>query len=250
MRIVTLNIRHGGGRRIDVLADALVSHAADTLVISEFRANESGQRLRLRLADAGYAHWADGAPPRTANSVAIASRSPVERRPLPLSSANRHRVVEVGLDGLTLGAVYFPLNTDKVAFWQTEFLPLAAARIAQPYVFIGDWNTGAHYIDEEAATFFAAQEFAAMTASGWTDAWRAIHPGGREYSWFSNRGHGFRLDHAFLSPWVSPRLRAATFSQAERLAQLTDHAALVVDLAEPPATDGSPEELVHDRRAR
>jgi exodeoxyribonuclease-3 len=235
VRIVTLNLRHGGGARTDAIIAALVRHEADVLVLSEFRANDSGRRVRDRLREAGYPHWADGSPPVRTNSVGIASRVPFADIALPLGeSANRHRIVEVAVHGLTLGAVYFPLNAAKVTFWREEFLPLAAARFGQPYVFVGDWNTGRHFVDEEGATFFAAAEFAALSDSGWTDAWRSLHPQERDYSWFSTAGNGFRLDHAFLSPALAPRLSDARLSHAERLARITDHSALIVELVDEP----------------
>jgi hypothetical protein len=37
---------------------------------------------------------------------------------------------------------------------------------------------------------------------GFCDLWRRRNPEVREYSWFSTRGNGFRIDHAFLSPVV------------------------------------------------
>jgi len=235
LRIVTLNIRHGGGSHIDAIAAALVRHDADVLVLSEYHANDSGCLLRDRLRDAGYLHWADGCPPVGTNSVAVTSRTPFAGTALPLGeSANRHRVVEVAVDGFTLGAVYFPQKAAKVTFWREEFLPLAAVQLTQPYVFIGDWNTGRHYADEAGATFFAAAEFVALSNTGWTDAWRSLHPQERDYTWFSTAGNGFRLDHAFLSPSLAPRLADARLSHTERLERVTDHSALIVELADEP----------------
>jgi exonuclease III len=231
VKIVTLNIRQGGGQRVRAIGAALVDHDADVVVLSEYRASDAARRFASSLAEAGYRHWADGAPERRVNSVAIASRLRFDAVTHPLhDSANRHRVIEVALGPITLGAVYFPLNRVKVTFWREEFLPLAATRVVQPYCFIGDWNTGRHRIDEEGATFFGAAEFASLSASGWTDAWRSLHQDAREYSWYSHAGNGFRLDHAFLSPSLTPALRSASFSQHERLEGITDHAALVVDL--------------------
>ena len=58
-----------------------------------------------------------------------------------------------------------------------------------------------------------------------------LHPDGRQYTWVSHRGDGFRVDHALLSPSLAPTLRAAVISEAERVPRISDHAALVVDLA-------------------
>ncbi len=59
------------------------------------------------------------------------------------------------------------------------------------------------------------------------------HQRARAYSWYSpNGGNGFRLDQAFLSPGLLPRLEQASYIWGGgRNAGLSDHAALLVDLA-------------------
>jgi hypothetical protein len=49
IRIVSLNIRHGGGKRISDLTDWLVTKAPSAVVLSEWRHNAPGQRIRQRL---------------------------------------------------------------------------------------------------------------------------------------------------------------------------------------------------------
>jgi exodeoxyribonuclease III len=39
----------------------------------------------------------------------------------------------------------------------------------------------------------------AIEQIGFRDLWRHRYPDRREYSWFSTRNNGFRIDHAFLS---------------------------------------------------
>jgi exodeoxyribonuclease III len=53
MRLVTWNLQHGGGRRIDQIAVALLPYDADVLVLSEYRNNVSGDDLRARLKEDG-----------------------------------------------------------------------------------------------------------------------------------------------------------------------------------------------------
>jgi exodeoxyribonuclease-3 len=200
------------------------------VVVTEFRANEAGTRLLRRLAVGGLTYQVTSHPPSGVVSVALASRRPIDAVREPLAGRDGHRVLEVELDSLTLGAVYFPRGSATLAFWRDRFLALARTRIARPYCFFGDWNTGRHYVDEAGATFSATREFEALTEAGWTDAWRVLHPDGQQYTWVSNRGTGFRVDHALLSPSLAPRLRSAVISEAERVPRITDHAALVVDL--------------------
>jgi exodeoxyribonuclease-3 len=187
------------------------------VVVSELRVNEVGARLLRRLAVGGLPYQATSHPPSGVESVALASRLPIGDVREPLAGRHAHRVLEVELGELTLGAVYFPLGRATRAFWRDECLALASTRIAYPYCFLGDWNTGRHYVDEAGATFAAAREFETLTEAGWRDAWRVLHPEGRQYTWVSHRGEGFCVAHALLSPSLAPRLRAAVISEAERV---------------------------------
>ena len=102
-----------------------------------------------------------------------------------------------------------------------------------PAVYLGDFNTGHDVWDVEGGPYpyTASDQMEALLAQGWVDAWRHLHPAGREFSWYSHRQRGFRLDHAFLSPGAAPALRAAAFDHAVRETGATDHSALIVDLA-------------------
>jgi hypothetical protein len=56
MRLLAWNIRQGGGSRLGRIADALVRHEADVLVLSEYRGGEAATRLREVLNTRGYAY--------------------------------------------------------------------------------------------------------------------------------------------------------------------------------------------------
>lgn len=233
MRVVALNIQHGGGRRTGAIVDAILAAGPDVVVLSEFHASPTGSTFLEQLAGAGLTEHVHGEPAATdyPNTVAVASRLPLAnaRFPLAESSANRQRVLEVDVGGLTLGAVYLPLGKPKVAFWRDEFLPSAASRIDRPCLLVGDWNSGRHHIDEAGATLHGAAEFEAMTDTGWIDAWRSLRPAAREYTWYSTHGNGFRLDHAFLSPSLAPRLVSSAYRHETRTRGVSDHSALVVE---------------------
>jgi hypothetical protein len=59
-------------------------------------------------------------------------------------------------------------------------------------MFIGDWNTGAHKIDEKGRTFVCSDEFRKLSARGWTDLWRHHNPGTTEFTWYSKLKGGAR----------------------------------------------------------
>jgi len=58
MKLVTLNIQHGGGRRIPGILDYLRSQEADAIVLTEFRENSNAEALRSGLAENGFHHFA------------------------------------------------------------------------------------------------------------------------------------------------------------------------------------------------
>jgi len=230
MRVVTLNVRHGGGSRTTAICEALRAHSADIIVLTEFRENSSGQLIKRALGRCGYEHVASSHPPAKANGVLLASRTAFEQKAArPDVPLGPWRWLECRFDRLTIVGLYFPLGTPKLPFWD-YLLSEASSRSEDQILLIGDFNTGKHHIDEAGATFIGPGNLSKLEALGFVDAWRSLHPSGREYTWFSQAGNGFRLDYAFLSRSLAPHLRATTHSEAERKGGATDHAALIVDI--------------------
>ena len=235
LRTFALNLRSGGAPRVGALAAALAAHDPDLVVLGEAHPTGHAQVVldALRAVGLGHRLTAEGDTPRYPSAVAIASRTALEgaRQPLP-AGPNRQRLLEARVGDVLVGGAYFPLKRPKVAFWREEFLPYAESRVGEPAVLLGDWNSGRPYLDEAGATLYAAREFAELSEMGWVDAWRSTHPDAREFTWFSAPPHrnGFRLDHAFLSPSLAPRLLGARYDHATREGGATDHSALVVDL--------------------
>jgi len=245
IRLLSWNIQQGGGRRVGAIHDAIVGFGPDVIILTEYRSNPSGALL-TRLAAAGWEHAATSNPPPRRNGVAVLSRQPLTVRSPP-RSIPQERWVEVELPayGLALAAVYVPIRggdvTRKDAYWR-GLLEVAAAKRYTSFLFIGDWNTGAQIGDAEPDRrgFSCCEHFAAMSEHGFVEAWRLFHPGEREFSWYSRRGgtdlNGFRIDHAFVSAQLREQLLSCEYSQTERLAGVSDHAPLVLDLRKGSAT--------------
>ena len=239
MRIVSWNIRHGGGRRLRAIYDVLIRHAPDIIILTEYRSNPSTSLLE-RLATAGWPHTATSDPAPRSNGIAVLSREPLIAR-RPPSSVTSHRWVEVEAPtyGFAHAAVYVPVRgrdvTKKDAYWR-GILEAAEMRRDTAFLFVGDWNTGAPIGDAEpeGRGFSCCEHFAAMPEHGFVDAWRLFHPNERAFSWYSRRGradrNGFRIDHAFLSGRLRERLVSCEYSDVERSAGASDHAALLLDL--------------------
>ena len=127
--------------------------------------------------------------------------------------------------------MYFPSTNRAIRnFWRDEFVPLARSLTGEAALFIGDFNSGKNFVDEERSVLTGGPHMLELESLGWVDAWRSLHPDGREYTFASWKKNGFRVDHAWLSPPLGPRLRAAWHSHRERHERLSDHSALTVDL--------------------
>jgi exonuclease III len=239
VRILAWNLLHGGGRRLELLAAAIVAHEPDVCVLAEARAT-AAPALLDRLAHAGLVHHATSHMPPRQNGVLIASAVPITPLEPPDGEMYRQRWVRVGLPGAAfeLVACHVPpkisIGEDrKRAFW-TTLLGYAGEALERPAMIVGDLNTGAPYRDEHRATLYSADQFVALNELGWIDAWRRFHGADRkEWSWVypRRRTYGYRLDHAFCSPPLAPRLTACRYSHDERERGVSDHSILLVDVA-------------------
>ena len=232
------------GRRLAAIYDALIGHAADVIILTEYR-SAPGAALLARLGAAGWPHAVTSDPAPRRNGIAVLSREPfLVRRPPRFVSLERWVEVELPAYGLALAAVYVPVRgrdvTRKETYWR-ELLKAAAMRRHTSFLFVGDWNTGAPIGDAEpeGRGFSCCEHFAAMPEHGFVEAWRLLHPRQRAFSWYSRRGgtdlNGFRIDHAFLSDQLHERLVSCEYSHIERSAGVSDHAALLLELRVPAA---------------
>ena len=230
MRLLAWNIRAGGGRRLPRIGDALARHAADVIVLSEFRNGEAGTRLREMLGTLGYGCMTELGPPPASNGVLIGARLRFRERAMAGAELPEpHRMLAIDVDGLQLFGVYMPNLKAKIPYWRALIAALAAER-ERPAVAIGDFNTCRAYVDELGAIDPCAHFMDEVEAVGFCDLWRRRYPEGREYSWYSTRGNGFRIDHAFLSASLTARAGPVRYSHAEREAGLSDHSVLILDL--------------------
>jgi len=231
LRLFAWNIRQGGGTRLSRIAAAIVQHEADVLVISEYRGGESGERLRAALAASGYAYVTGATPPSGGNGVLIAARQPFDDGgPLTDAVPEPYRIVRAYFGALRIYAVYMPNLLKKVPYWEALIAALAAEPLQAEALAIGDFNTCRAYVDEPGAIDSCAHFMDGVAEIGFCDLWRRRYPDGREFSWYSTRGNGFRIDHAFLSPALAGRAGEIRYSHDERTSGLSDHSALLLDL--------------------
>jgi exonuclease III len=248
VRIVAWNIRAGGGTRVAAIARQLRGWTPDVVALSEFRATPPSHALRAALAAEGLVHQLSTADPRAPalNALLLAARWPLRRVRLGAAPRDRARWLAAEVAAplpVVVGALHAP---NRVTGRKYPFLDavLACARGWRrgPALFVGDTNSGRRRVDEEVPAFNLREEswIAALEGCGWRDAFRHLRPGARAYTWYSPNGrNGFRIDQAFVNAALLARLKEAVYvwggHRGERREGLSDHAALLVDLA-----DGGP----------
>ena len=230
MRLFAWNIRQGGGTRLGRIAEAIARHDSDVLILSEYRGGAAARRLAETLDPLGYRYRSALVPPPGRNGVLIAARGPFrEHGALDGSLPEPYRLVRAEFAGLALCGVYMPNMLAKVPYWRALITALAAGRLGDSLA-IGDFNTCRAFVDEPGAIDATAYFLDHIDAIGFCDLWRRRYPEGREYSWYSTRGNGFRIDHAFLSIGLADRAIGIRYAHEERLAGISDHAPLILDL--------------------
>jgi exodeoxyribonuclease-3 len=244
MLVLSWNIRQGGGGRRDAICSAIAAHNPDVIVLSEVH-SDSVVAIRQALCMQPWPYCASNATERNVNSLCILSRTPLSVRdccPVPEENAPRWLDVEVPAYGFGLGALHIPIDLgrfevdrrSKRRFW-AAVVQAAIDRKPEPFLFVGDLNTGARGIDEPGRTFVCSKEFEQMASVGWTDAWRHFHGSAFEPTWVSNQKNEYRIDHGFVSPPLLDRLVSCDYSHREREAGVSDHSILILEIA-PPTT--------------
>jgi exodeoxyribonuclease-3 len=246
MRVVGWNIRAGGGQRVEMIADQLDAWAPDIVSLCEFRSTPPSQSLADALAAQGLTFQIAAIDPHkpSRNGMLVASRWPLRlvRALAAPEEPCRWLMVRIGAPiPFTLGAMHIPL----MASGHKEPYLCAVERLIRgwrrgPGLLIGDTNAGRPGIDEQSSVFGPRMTawFDEFDKHGWADAFRHLHGDARVYTWYSpNRGNGFRLDQAFVSRHLLPRLRQAGYEWGQprdtgievHRAILSDHAALLLD---------------------
>ncbi|BGE84318.1 hypothetical protein [Methylosinus trichosporium] len=129
-------------------------------------------------------------------------------------------------------ASYFPQGSAKAAFFAACH-DAAKERADFPFAIIGDFNTGnqLHDRDNNGERYACAEKFDALSSKlNLSDLWRRTNGvSAREWSWKSNAGNGFRIDHAFANQKFIDRYHPSChYDHEPRELGSTDHSALIV----------------------
>ncbi len=258
MKILALNLNKlgpaaGNGRPAN-LVRYFRDSKADVLVLSEFKKSLLNRPFTEGLAAAGYpeetcfatALEMEGFRYKSVSKtdgdselgVAVFSRRQAKPVCLDPPSSEKRRITAIQINDIVVAGVYFATdlskkNNKKVPLF--EFILDVPKGLSGPSLAIGDYNAGLNCIDEEGTILAVQSQFSRMDKRGWCDLWRAKHGGKREFSWMSNAGNGFRIDHAFGRGGVEAMVADCHYDHSTRCAdragnKLSDHSAMIVEI--------------------
>jgi exodeoxyribonuclease III len=266
MRIISFNANGIRSAASKGFFDWLDAQQADVVCLQETKSQEdqlSDPRFR---PDGHHCFYRDASTKKGYSGVAIyAKREPDEvRTALGRPDFDEEgRYIEARFGNLSVVSFYIPSGSSgelrqgykfEVMAWLRPILDqwLASGR---DYVLCGDWNIVRTRLDIRNWTSNQknsgclpperdwlnglcadrAEDADAGSGRGWVDAYRALHPEGQDYTWWSNRGAarannvGWRIDYQFVTPALRERLRACSIYREQRF---SDHAPFTVDYAD------------------
>lgn len=246
-RIISWNIRAGGGKRAAGILAQLLKWKPHIIGLSEFRGTPASQWLAAELAEAGFAYQLTSvnqvAPAK--NALLLASQFALQPLTISKMPKIRERWLLANVETLplvTLGLLHVPNYTTPTLKYPylDAVLKLVDTWDSGPGLMMGDTNCGKRGIDEEmlSPSGFRREHdwIVGMEQRGWVDAYRHKHGNRREYTWYSHRNNGFRLDYTFCSPHLAPAVKAVRHAwgkdntQPQRRDALSDHAAIITDI--------------------
>lgn len=215
------------------IAQVIHDEAPDLVVLTEFR-HAPGQTLLELLAPLNYQMIA-GQIEGPHNCVCVLSRYPMDAFAIEVLPTSLHRWVLVHIPSLDLSilGVHVPNQTEiwnKREFWNCV-QGFADSHVGQRAMIIGDLNTALDE-DHQGEPIRESSYFVHLLKTGWIDAWRKHNGDLQEYTWFSHRQNGFRLDYCFVSPSLAETTTGARMRHDVRDERLSDHSLLIVDLEE------------------
>jgi len=243
MKVATWNV-NSVRKRTGNLVTWLQSAKPDVVVLQEIKAQEA-HFPKAEIEAAGYEVEIVGQ--KGFNGVALLSLHPVEitARSLPEPAAEEparyiEGKVQTPKGPLTVGGLYLPngnpIGTEKVAHkiaWMDRLAKRARALLARGEMFVlgGDYNVIPTDVDVYSPAAFAGdaltqpqsrQALRTLLNLGLTDAVRAIHVEGPQYTYWDyqagawQKDNGLRIDHLLLSPQAADRLTAVGIDKEQR----------------------------------
>lgn len=247
MKITSWNVNSIRVRE-QIVLDWLKSNDPDILLLQETKVVDD-LFPRRSFEDAGYRLAIHGQ--KSLNGVAILSKHPISDIGIGLPGEpedEQARYIEASIGGIRVASVYVPNGTrvgsDKFEFKMRFFDRMRDhfhRRLMEeaPFVVGGDYNVAPDPIDVydpadcEGDICYHPDErrkFRTLMNLGYYDAYRAIHPTKRQFSWWDLRGgswdrdEGMRIDFLMCSPQAIDRVKDAGADAGTRQGKgVSDH---------------------------
>ena len=243
LRIISWNIRAGGGKRAEGIVSQLLQWQPDIIALSEFRGTDASRWIAGELGTHGYPHQRTTTDPHNpaVNSLLLASRWPLRLVNLKHAPENKRRWLHANIASPTPVAVMAMHIPNRSTGLKYPFMESTTEVVKHwrgpPAVLLGDTNSGCMEIDEESPAFNKIEDqwIKSINELQWKDAFRELHGEARDYTWYSPNGrNGFRLDQAFLHPALHKRVTKFEYvwggNTQHRREDLSDHAAIILDI--------------------
>jgi len=255
LKLATWNV-NGIRARAEGVCAWLARHEPDVLCMQETKVVDTDFPFEA-LSRLGYGVAVAGE--RGYNGVAIASRHALSDVRIGLHGDGldaERRLLLATVRGVRVASVYVPNGksvelpsfVEKLRWLERLRLTLDVNHSpAEALVLTGDFNVARDDIDVfdpealRGKLHFHPDERRALGRVldfGLVDAFRAVHPGLRRYSWWDYRSgdfgndRGLRIDYVFVSSALVPRLGRAEIDLSARAApRPSDHAPVLVELA-------------------
>lgn len=234
LKILTWNIRQGGKKAIKQIVSSLIFLQADVVILTEYKNNDAGEYIISELKKKGWDYIRSSQPPNKENGVLVLSAYPLKEHPPPFcenDGCHRWNEVYIPSHNLYVLGVHVPnVNEryDKCFFWE-QIVQYAQCRWNKRVIIAGDFNT-ARRDEKKGAPLKYSNFIMKLLEKGWIDVWKQSHKDMLDYTWFSNKNNGFRLDYIFLSPELSDSLLKCDLLHQERMDNYSDHSVLTAEL--------------------
>ena len=256
--LLTMNIGNPSLQRVKQQIEWIKNRQESVFVLTETKLSEGCLFLEEHLGESGKTIFDFGRDPefhvyfpksRTGDlGVMILSRFPITEVRSCFDEESRFfsRFLDVCIDyddtKLGIMGLYVPSRDSseaKVARKKQfvvdllQYIKHRKEQHREPCIICGDLNVLERDHVPHYSTFLKWEYdfYDRFSHFGFVDSFRLLHPNINEYSWVGRTNDGYRYDHCFVSKDIQDKIVNCSYVHETRKIPLTDHSAMVLELA-------------------